>query len=101
MASGRILRFVSHGEHLAWRERWKKGRWVIRSPTPALRDAILKQDEAFRQADARWELNHGRVPGGARVLVFSAGRSLDGEESLWSRNTRSLLRPPNVGEGGF
>ena len=71
MASTRILKFVSRAEHLAWREQWRKGRWVIRSPTPALRAAILRQDEEYRQADARWELNHGPVPSGARVLLFS------------------------------
>jgi hypothetical protein len=41
-------------------------------PNAALRDAILRQDEEYRQADAKWELNHGPIPGGARVLVFSA-----------------------------
>jgi hypothetical protein len=55
VASTRILKFVSRAEHLAWRARWKNGRWVIRSPTPALRAAILRQDEEYRQADARWE----------------------------------------------
>jgi hypothetical protein len=70
MTSGRVVRFVRRAEHLAWRARWQKGRWVIRSPSPALRAAILRQDEEYRQADARWELNHGPVPGGARILVF-------------------------------
>jgi hypothetical protein len=54
-----------------WRERWKKGRWVKLSWTPEERSAILRQDEAYRQADARWQLNHGPVRGGARVLAFS------------------------------
>ena len=67
----KLLLFVSRAEHLAWRARWRNGRWVIRSPSPALRAAILRQDEEHRQADARWELNHGPVPGGARVLMFS------------------------------
>lgn len=58
VASTRILKFVSRAEHLAWREQWRKGRWVIRSPTPALPAAILRQDEEYRQADARWEVNH-------------------------------------------
>jgi hypothetical protein len=71
VASTRILKFVSRAEHLAWRVRWRNGRWVIRSPSPAFRDSILRQDEAYRQADARWELNHGPVPGGAKVLLFS------------------------------
>jgi hypothetical protein len=71
VASTHILKFVSRAEHLAWREQWRKGRWVIRSPSPALRAAILRQDEEYRQADARWALNHGPVPGGARVLLFS------------------------------
>jgi len=31
---------------------------------------ILRQDEEYRQADARWELNHGPVPGGAGVVQF-------------------------------
>jgi hypothetical protein len=75
VASTRILKFVSRAEHLAWRACWKKGRWVIRSPSPALRPAILRQDEEYRQADARWELNHGPVPGGARVLLFLVEQS--------------------------
>ena len=70
-----VLPFVSRAEHLAWRARWRNGRWVIRSPSPALRAAILRQDEEYRQADARWELNHGPVPGGATVLLFSVEQS--------------------------
>ena len=60
------------------------GRWVIRSPTPAFRESILRQDEEYRQADARWALNHGPVRGGARVLLFSveaADRSYPGERT--------------------
>jgi hypothetical protein len=63
-----LLKFVSRAEHLAWRERWKKGRWVKLSWTPEERSAILRQDEAYRQADARWLLHHGPVPGGASIL---------------------------------
>jgi hypothetical protein len=44
---------------------------VIRSPTPAFRDAILRQDEIYRLADARWELKHGPIAGGAMLLPFS------------------------------
>jgi hypothetical protein len=68
VASGRVLKFISRAEHLAWRARWKKGRWVKLSWTPEQRDAILRQDEAYGQADARWELIHGPVPGGASIL---------------------------------
>jgi hypothetical protein len=57
--AAQVLWFVSHADHLAWRERWKKGRWVILSPTSAFRAQILRQDELFRQADARWAQNHG------------------------------------------
>ena len=71
VAGGRILKFISRAEHLAWRARWKNGRWVILSPTPAFRDSILRQDEIYRQADAKWELKHGPSPGGAVVLLFS------------------------------
>jgi hypothetical protein len=73
MLAGRILKFVSGAEHLAWRARWKNGRWVKFSWTPEERTAILLQDEAYRQADARWQLNHGRVLGGAKVLTFTGG----------------------------
>jgi hypothetical protein len=38
-----------------------------------VRDATLRQDELFRQADARWERNHGPIPGGAVVLLFVCG----------------------------
>jgi hypothetical protein len=65
-----VLPFISRVKHLQWREQWRKGRWMIRSPTPAFRDAILRQDALYRQADARWELNHGPIPGGARVVAF-------------------------------
>jgi hypothetical protein len=75
VASTRILKFISRWKHLAWRARWKAGRWLIRSPTPPLRAAILRQDEEYRQADARWELNHALVPGGARVLLLSVEQS--------------------------
>jgi hypothetical protein len=71
LASVRILKFVSRAEHLAWRAKWKNGRWVKLSWTPEQRDAIVRQDEAYRQADARWQLNHGPNPGGAVVLPFS------------------------------
>ena len=54
VASTRILKFVSRAEHPAWRVRWRNGRWVICSPTAAFRDSILRQDEEYRQADARW-----------------------------------------------
>jgi hypothetical protein len=67
----KLLPFVSRAEHLAWRARWKNGRWVKLSWTSEERDAILRQDGEYRQADARWELNHGQIPGGARVLEFS------------------------------
>lgn len=88
MASARILKFVSRAEHLGWRERWKRGRWVLRNPSPAVRDAILRQDEAYRQADARWETNHGPVRGGAGVLVFSAETTPDGQGALVSEARR-------------
>lgn len=65
-----LLPFISRAEHLAWREQWKMGRWVIRSPSPALRAAIRRQDELYRQADATWELNHGRILGGVSVVPF-------------------------------
>jgi hypothetical protein len=68
LIESRILKFVSRAEHLAWREQWKKGRWVKLSWTSEERDAILRQDEAYRQADARWQLKHGPVPGGASIL---------------------------------
>jgi hypothetical protein len=71
----RILKFVSRAEHLAWRERWKKGRWVKLSWTPEERSAILRQDEAYRQADARWQLNHGPVSGGASILQWRHERT--------------------------
>jgi hypothetical protein len=72
---GRILNFVSRAEHLALRARWKNGRWVKLSWTPEERSAILRQDETYRQTDARWQVNHGPIPGGARVWAFSAERS--------------------------
>jgi len=71
VTSPRILPFISRAQHLRWRERWKNGRWVIRNWTDKQRDAILRQDEEYRQADARWELNHGPRLGGAVVLPFS------------------------------
>jgi hypothetical protein len=68
-----VLKFVSRAEHLAWRERWRKGRWVKLSWTPEERAAILRQDEDYRQADARWQVNHGAVAGGASILQWRDG----------------------------
>jgi hypothetical protein len=76
---GRILKFVSRAEHLAWRARWKNGRWIKLSWTPEERSAILRQDETYRQTDARWQVNHGPIPGGARVWAFSVERSGNGK----------------------
>ena len=84
LASGRLLKFISRAEHLAWRARWRTGRWCKLSWTPEERSAILRQDEAYRQADAKWQLNHGPVPGGAAVLVFQAEAFTDGRVSLLS-----------------
>jgi len=90
MAGGRILKFVSRAEHLAWRAGWQKGRWCKLSWTPEERSAILRQDEAYRQADVRWELNHGPVPEGARVLAFSGQRFTEWPVVLHSkRNAHS------------
>jgi hypothetical protein len=69
-----VLPFISRAEHLAWRERWKNGRWVKLSWTPEERNTILRQDEAYRQADARWQMNHGPVRRGADVVWFSRER---------------------------
>jgi hypothetical protein len=66
----RILKFVSRAEHLSWRARWKNGRWVKLSWTPEERSGILRQDEAYRQADARWQLITVLSP---EARVFSTG----------------------------
>ena len=47
-----LLPFISRADHLAWREQWRKGRWVKLSWTKEERAAILRQDERYRQADA-------------------------------------------------
>lgn len=65
-----VLPFISRADHLAWRERWKSGRWTKLSWTPDERDAILRQDEASRRADAEWTRRHGHVRGGAVILHF-------------------------------
>jgi hypothetical protein len=70
-----LLPFISRAEHLAWRDQWKRGRFVRLSWTPDERDAILRQDKAYRRADERWELNHGPIASGARVLVFRTSRA--------------------------
>jgi hypothetical protein len=65
-----LLPFISRAEHLGWREQWRKGRWVKLSWTQKERDAILRQDELYRQADANWEPNHGPITDGAKLLPF-------------------------------
>jgi hypothetical protein len=65
-----LLPFISRAKHLEWREQWRKGRWVKLSWTQQERDAILRQDELYRQADANWELNHGPIANGAKLLPF-------------------------------
>jgi hypothetical protein len=76
-----LLPFISRADHVGWREQWRKGRWVKLSWTQKERAAILRQDELYRQADAKWELNHGRIPGGAVVLPFAgeSGRTVESE----------------------
>ena len=80
-----LLPFISRAEHLAWREQWRKGRWVKLSWTKEERAAILRQDELYRQADANWELNHGPIADGAKLLPFP---------------TRPQLRPEAVVDTG-
>jgi hypothetical protein len=63
-----VIPFISRADHLGWRESWKKGRFVRLSWPDAERQAILRQDEILRQADARWAERHGPIPGGARVI---------------------------------
>ena len=58
------------GRRLVWREQWRKGRWVKLSWTKKERAAILRQDELYRQADTDWELKHGPIAGGAKLLPF-------------------------------
>ena len=65
-----VVRFVSRAEQLAWREQSKRGRWVRLSWPPHEREAILRQDHLFREADERWGQHHGPLPGGARLLLF-------------------------------
>jgi hypothetical protein len=65
-----LLPFISRAEHLAWREQWRKGRWVKLSWTQKERDAILRQDELYRQMDANWERTHGPIADGAKLLPF-------------------------------
>jgi hypothetical protein len=74
VAGGRILKFVSRAEHLAWRARWKNGRWVRLSWTPEEREAILRQDELHRQADIEWERRHPKATAAAVVMAFSSRR---------------------------
>jgi len=74
VADGRILKFVSRAEHLAWRARWKNGRWVRLSWTPEERAAILRQDELYRQEDIEWDRRHPKATAGAVVMPFSSRR---------------------------
>ena len=98
--TAQILKFVSRAEHLKWREAWKRddaGSGFHGLPKSEL--PILRQDEAYRQADARWELNHGPTPGGAVILPFlRAGEEIRGrvtkrEESLDRRPSFPMCRP--------
>jgi hypothetical protein len=73
-AGGRILKFISRAEHLAWREQRRKGRWVRLSWTPEERAAILRQDELYRQADIEWERRHPKMTATAVVMAFSSRR---------------------------
>jgi len=74
-----LLPFISRAAHLAWREQCRKWRWVKLSWTQKERDAVLRQDELYRQADVRWELNHGPIADGAKLLPFPKLRQLIGE----------------------
>lgn len=68
-----VLPFITRLDHLAWRAHWRRARWVMLSPPPELRKAILRQDEVYRLADEAWELRHGPIAGGAVLLQFREG----------------------------
>jgi hypothetical protein len=82
------LPFISRAQHLAWREQWRKGRWVKLSWAQRERDAILSQDELYRQTDANWELNHGPIADGAKLLRFPKQPQLI-PEAAWAHRTDS------------
>ena len=63
-----VLPFISRAQQLAWRHQWRLGRFVRLACPAEDREVISRQLEAFRQADAKWEMMHGPVPGGARIL---------------------------------
>jgi hypothetical protein len=90
-----LLPFVSRAEHLAWRAQWKNGRWVKRSWTPEQRDVILRQDEAYRRADALWKVRHGPIPVGAVVLSFVAATVIaHDDDSLHSKRRGRGMQAP-------
>ena len=88
----KLLPFVSRAEHLAWRARWKNGRWVKLSWTPEQRDAILRQDEAYRQATSGGQNGTTRSRGSHRSLC-----SLN-ERTCRSYSMRGDSGPPCHGE---
>ena len=66
-----LLPFISRAEHLGWREQCRNWRWVKLSWTQEERDAVLRQDALYRQADVEWEQKHGPIADGAKLLPFS------------------------------
>jgi hypothetical protein len=72
-----VLPFVSRADHLAWREEWRRGRFVRLTWTPEERAAILRQDELFREADREWERRHPKAEARARVLFFPPQEGYD------------------------
>jgi hypothetical protein len=76
----KVIPFISRADHLAWRRVWVRGRWVRLSWPPDQKDAILRQDKLFREADERWAQNHGPIPGGARILDFDRAARLQSSD---------------------
>jgi hypothetical protein len=66
----KVVPFVSRAMHLAWRERWKQGRFVRLAWTTDERAALVRQDEIFRDADLEWERRHPPAQEPAVVLQF-------------------------------
>ncbi len=73
LSSSNVVPFISRSQHLAWRERWRVGRFVKLNWTPEERAAILRQDALFGEADCEWQQRHPTPVGRAVVVLFPRG----------------------------
>jgi hypothetical protein len=72
--SERVLRFVAHETARYWRGYGRYRRfllaWADGRPDPIKLARLDHEKQRDAEYDRRWQLRHGPIPGGAKVLQF-------------------------------